>query len=710
MMRCVFLVALASAAAAGTLRQNDDGAAWLAGPAPAVETREPEADSLRQSVKLFTNRRYVARELPARLAGLPFLRSRIEAVNLRCTVPGLLYALTPSAHRRGAASQEAELQRLGFRKVRLPEFQLFGRQPIDIVSLYQKRVEKGERIRLGKWTLILGPRGMKVSPMKPTPWNENAGERLYNGIVLPKEWPPQTVRRETTAPARPPYLDSPPAVISIAVGRQLFVDDFLIEHTTLERTFHAARKYEGNPVLKPETPLEMNGGVCPVACPFSDGIFYDPQDQRFKMWYHAGWFDGTALAVSRDGIHWERPDLGVVPGTNRVIPPRPDFRRDGVSVWLDHRAARPDERFKMFLYARSKKFGTGGRLWTSPDGVHWTERVRTGPVGDNTTLFYNPFRRKWVLSIRTAWRGRTRDYREHSDFLELAHWEPHEAVPWAAADDLDRPDPDIGRPTQLYKVDAVGYESVMLGLMQIHYGPPNNVCAKGKFPKLTELMVAFSRDGFHWDRTSRQTFIGASRTQGHWERGYIHSAGGCCLVVGDKLFIYYGAFSGVSPKRGGDLYAGGATGLAVLRRDGFASMDTGEDGGTLTTRPVTFPGKHLFVNAGVPRGELRVEVLDDKGKPIPPFTRDACTPVTADSTRAHVSWRGAADLSAVAGKPVRFRFHLRRGRLYAFWVSPERHGASHGYVAAGGPGFTGPTDEVGVKADEAARQRLGTLP
>ena len=41
------------------------------------------------------------------------------------------------------------------------------------------------------------------------------------------------------------------------------------------------------------------------------------------------------------------------------------------------------------------------------------------------------------------------------------------------------------------------------------------------------------------------------------------------------------------------------------------------------------------------------------------------------------------------------RFTLRRGRLYAFWVSPERSGASHGYVAAGGPGFTGPTDTVG---------------
>jgi hypothetical protein len=43
------------------------------------------------------------------------------------------------------------------------------------------------------------------------------------------------------------------------------------------------------------------------------------------------------------------------------------------------------------------------------------------------------------------------------------------------------------------------------------------------------------------------------------------------------------------------------------------------------------------------------------------------------------------------------RFHLRQGRLYAFWVSPDPSGASHGYVAAGGPEFNGPVDNVGGK-------------
>jgi hypothetical protein len=69
--------------------------------------------------------------------------------------------------------------------------------------------------------------------------------------------------------------------------------------------------------------------------------------------------------------------------------------------------------------------------------------------------------------------------------------------------------------------------------------------------------------------------------------------------------------------------------------------------------------------------------------------------VRGDTTCARVAWKGRDDLSALAGKPVRFRFYLSEARLYSFWVSPDASGASHGYVAAGGPGFTGPTDTVG---------------
>src|ERR1700686_1393286 len=94
---------------------------------------------------------------------------------------------------------------------------------------------------------------------------------------------------------------------SIDTGRQLFVADHLVRETNLRRTFHKPRIHPASPILKPEPPLEMNNGYCPVACPFSDGVFYAPKDRLFKMWYHAGWFDGVGYAISEDGIHWKRP-------------------------------------------------------------------------------------------------------------------------------------------------------------------------------------------------------------------------------------------------------------------------------------------------------------------------------------------------------------------------------------------------------------------
>src|ERR1051326_6037787 len=85
---------------------------------------------------------------------------------------------------------------------------------------------------------------------------ETNGETLYNGIRLPAVWPPRQTAL-TPEPMQVPYLEKPPSVLPIDVGRQLFVDDFLIEHSTLRRTFHTARYHPACPVLRPAQPWEQ---------------------------------------------------------------------------------------------------------------------------------------------------------------------------------------------------------------------------------------------------------------------------------------------------------------------------------------------------------------------------------------------------------------------------------------------------------------------
>ena len=522
------------------------------------------------------------------------------------------------------------------------------------------------------------------------------GEILYNGITLGTPWPPAR-RFADVHPTRAPYLADRPAVVPIDVGRQLFVDDFLIEHTTMGRTFHNATYHPASPVLRPEHEWEIYDDVAtrtsklnnPTAMVFSDGVFFDPRDRVFKLWYMGGYGRFTCYATSRDGITWEKPVLDVRKGTNIVH----TQTRDSSTVWLDLFEKNPAQRFKMSYW---QEFALG--LSVSPDGIHWTDIGRTGRASDRSTFFLNPFRRVWGFGVRadqftTSVSGRYRKYWESPDFTAARDWSGREPVAWIGADSRDRGREGLAERPELYNLDCVGYESLMLGLFTIWRG--ESLVRE----KINEIEVGFSRDGFHWDRPHRSTFIGVSETPGAWNWANVQSAGGCCLIVGDHLYFY------VSGRQGRPNSAEPGvctTGLATLRRDGFASMDWlpgggvmrgpvgGVAAGTLTTRPLRFTGSHLFVNADV-SGELRVEVLDRAGTVIAPFTSAACVPVSGNATKIDVKWNGA-DLKALAGRDVRFRFSLTRGRLYAFWVSPWPTGESRGYPAAGGPGFRGPLD------------------
>lgn len=570
-----------------------------------------------------------------------------------------------------------------------------------------KSAPSNRRVVLG-WRLVLA--AIWLLPWLPV--DGTGGETLYNGIELPDVWPPANGSPKKYEPMSVPYLEAPPAVVPIDVGRQLFVDDFLIENTTLTRVFHAAQDYPGNPLLTPSTRQEMTrseeeGPQEGVVYLGHGGVFYDPPEKMFKMWYTAGWRGALALAESRDGLRWQRPALDSQ-GSNVILPAGLEAAGWDNAVWLDLEAANPAERIK-FLTQRS---GSAHSLQVSADNKTWSGEVPTGKSGDYCSFFYNPFRRVWVHSIkRDGPNGRTRYYSESPKFLERNIYD--RSVYWVGADKFDAPDPDIGDKAQLYSLNGVAYESLILGMFYIHLGPSNRVAGQGRYPKLTELKLGFSRDGFHWDRPDRSAFIHASRKAHTWNRGYLHSTNGVCLVVGDWLYFPYTAYSGESPRGWRGMYSGASVGMALLRRDGFASMEADAVGGTLTTRPVRFSGRQLFVNVDCPAGELRVEILDEGGRVIEGFDKEACLPIAVDRTLWAVNWRSGSDLSELAGRPVSFRFHLTNGRLYSFWVSQDKSGASRGYVAAGGPGFDAITDTSGIAAYREAAAlrppRLSTL-
>jgi len=88
-------------------------------------------------------------------------------------------------------------------------------------------------------------------------------DATYNGIVIPSDHA-FTVDPNNGFPVTVPYLleesegGYAPSLINIDRGRQLFVDDFLIEQTNLERVFYSALQND-EPVFAPETSFEISG-------------------------------------------------------------------------------------------------------------------------------------------------------------------------------------------------------------------------------------------------------------------------------------------------------------------------------------------------------------------------------------------------------------------------------------------------------------------
>ena len=135
------------------------------------------------------------------------------------------------------------------------------------------------------------------------------GELTFNGICLPPTWPPRiNLTHRATAP---PYLAAAPAVIDITIGRQLFVDDFLVANETDGiRTVFWSPTYDAvNPVISASEPWELNsipyyGGF---ASTFSGGAFWNPAKQRYELFYKCG--DAFCVAYSADSVKWTKPSF-----------------------------------------------------------------------------------------------------------------------------------------------------------------------------------------------------------------------------------------------------------------------------------------------------------------------------------------------------------------------------------------------------------------
>jgi hypothetical protein len=86
----------------------------------------------------------------------------------------------------------------------------------------------------------------------------------------------------------------------------------------------------------------------------------------------------------------------------------------------------------------------------------------------------------------------------------------------------------------------------------------------------------------------------------------------------------------------------------------------------MVTRLFTFSGRELVLNYSTSAaGSIRVEIQGPSGKLIPGYGLEDSTEIIGDEIERVVAWKKGADVSSLAGQPVRLRFAMKDADLYS---------------------------------------------
>lgn len=448
--------------------------------------------------------------------------------------------------------------------------------------------------------------------------------------------------------------------IDVGSKRQLFLDDlWFARQDNIKLTFH--RPVLREVIMKCDRPWEAK--LLHFTCTFRDG-------DRFRMWY--GVYDGDpkrdertdinwfCYAESRDGIVWEKPNLGLVERKgsreNNIVFPTEGVQGGNASVILD-RNAPASERYKMITRTRV----ING--YVSEDGLKWRPAasnpfISEGMVDSHNILVWDDERERYVIFMRGTdmsvpgpFKGGRRAIRR-SESPDFRTWSKPELV--VTADDRD--------PVNLhfYTNATVKYERAaraFVAFPMVFY--PERSYPGAPLPGLSDVQFASSRDGVKWERRFREPMISPGLEELNWVDRNPIVGQGILQTRPDEISLYYS-----------DLYRSPQSRIrrCTWRTDGFVSVEGPYyKGGEFTTHPLRFSGRRLELNYSTSGGgSLQVELQDEKGSPLHGFSLADCPEIFGDKIEGIVRWKQGEDLAALAGKPVRLRVRLRDAHLYAF--------------------------------------------
>ncbi len=499
-------------------------------------------------------------------------------------------------------------------------------------------------------------------------------------------------------------------LIEIGSSKQLFIDDYIILSLShAKQVLNPAVKHPNNPLLKADRPWE--GSYVGL-----NKIIYDEDTGLFRLWYRTtggfasskaadrlrpyrydwGWENGRAVrhkvddpygysgypddegwllcyATSRDGIHWEKPNLGKVEFNgskdNNILP-----RGMLLPLFLDRREPDPAKRYKTITSAgttpaawrEGQPKGMRLHLHYSPDGFNWTPYEgnpvydtgdRVGRWGPTSHMGWDPIRGVYAVHMENCLHRGCRMGKRiigRSESADMTQWSQDQTI--MVPDENDYPD------TEFYAMPVMAYEGVYIGVPWI-FRTTNTL----HYPEL-----AFSRDGIRYQRPYRQALVSLGDF-GDFDESTIYVSQPFVHKGEIRIYYYGGNWRGSEA-----LYEKGdkarfSIGLATVKEDGFVSVDAGKiHPGELVTRLFSFEGDALCVNMeaakynhGSGQPEIKVEILGADTDAAGGFSMEAADPIRTTG-KHRISWRGKSNVGALAGKPIQLRFQIRNAKLFSF--------------------------------------------
>jgi len=457
-----------------------------------------------------------------------------------------------------------------------------------------------------------------------------------------------------------PAFSGEPDVVDIGSRRELFVDDLLIGELQGTRL-----KLHEPQLLRRDKPRPFGH----YATVLKDGdLFrlYYRGDKIPGFHWRNGWGkyhenEVTRYAESKAGYRWTKPDLGLydiesMPEGNVVL--ADEFLvAHNFTPFIDTRPGVPEEqRYKAIGGGHyppenwggwkspnerkelRERHGAGGlSAFVSADAIHWKRRPEEpvipedwGSFDSQNVAFWSPAEEQYVCYFREIRKGLRSIRRTTSkDFLK-----------WSEPVEMQANQPG----EHLYTNGTHPY----FRAPHIYIALPTRFQANRS--SITDVVFMTTRPGSdRYDRTFKEAFI----RPGMGARGWGNRAN----------YITYHVVPTSDREMSLYMYGGGHY---VLRYDGFVSVHAGYEIGEFVTKPFTFDGGELEINyATSAAGGIHVEIQDAEGQPIDGFTLDQSELLYGDEISQLVKWKGGADVSSLAGKPVRLRFRMNEADVFS---------------------------------------------